>query len=347
MISRGVAFAVGAAILTCAASSASALQADTPPNAGPPAAASSTPAASTPAQPNALKHLRAGTAVVIELAETVSSGSSQPGAAFSLRLAEPVVVDGAIVLPAGLTGKGEVIDARAGGVGGAPGKLVLAARSLTYGEHKIPLRALRLSGSGQGHAGDALTAEILGGGRNAGGASGAAGMKIRGDEIVMPPGTRANAEIGEDLDLPALAPAPASPPAASVSGGSDAVPPAQGQAVAAAGRVPPPPPGKGEIVFYRQFSWMGAALSYNLYEGDAKLGHLGNGHYRIVVAEPGKHTYNMHSHYGDTLTLEVEPGEIYYVRQGFGAGYGAGNPVLEPSDEADFNRIAAKLKPEG
>lgn len=240
MIKRGCTAAVGAIALACAASSASALQANGQPTSSAPAEAAQAPAAPAAATPTApaasaaLKHLPAGTAVVIEVTEAVSSDARKSGEPFGLRLAEPVVVDGAVVLPAGLKGAGEVVDAQHGGFGGAAGKLVLAARYLTYEDRKIPLRAFKFLASGQssGHSnvGASMAVTLV---------SPLAGFAIHGGEMVVQPGARATAKIGEDLDLPALAqtPAPAQPtpgPSASAPAAPTAAPAAAAPAAAPA-----------------------------------------------------------------------------------------------------------------
>src|SRR6478736_9008088 len=60
----------------------------------------------------------AGTVVMVELAEPVSTKTHKSGDTFAIRLAEPVVVQGQIVLQAGTKGLGEVTDAAKPGMGG-------------------------------------------------------------------------------------------------------------------------------------------------------------------------------------------------------------------------------------
>lgn len=110
--------------------------------------------------------------------------------------------------------------------------------------------------------------------------------------------------------------------------------------------IPPPPPGKGQVVFYRPFGLVGAVMSFHIHENGKNVGHLGMSRYRIVVADPGKHRYEMSSEAVTSVILEVDAGETYYVRQTMSVGLMLHHPNLQPSDEAAFQAAAAKLKPD-
>ena len=79
--------------------------------------------------------------VRIAITQALNSQSGTRGQTFPIQLASPIVVDGRIVAPAGSTGGGEIVYAEPGGGGGAPGKLVLAARYIDVGSVRIPLKA--------------------------------------------------------------------------------------------------------------------------------------------------------------------------------------------------------------
>ena len=134
--------------------------------------------------------------------------------------------------------------------------------------------------------------------------------------------------------------APASPPAA-VPAPTPAPTPAP---VAPATKIAPPPAGKGQIVFFRPFELLGLALSFDVREGEADLGHLSLGRYLVIVSEPGTHTYSMRSEAKTSVTLEIESGETYYVKQTMTVGFLVHRPNLTPSDEASFDAAADKLK---
>jgi hypothetical protein len=105
-----------------------------------------------------------------------------------------------------------------------------------------------------------------------------------------------------------------------------------------------PPAGKGQIVFFREKKFAGSAVRYKVREGEAELGKLSSGVYFVHVAEPGTHQYIVHSEAKDVLTLEVEPGETYYVQGTITMGFMVGHPNLSPSDQATFERMSAKLQ---
>lgn len=111
------------------------------------------------------------------------------------------------------------------------------------------------------------------------------------------------------------------------------------------GHIGAPPEGKGQVVFFRDKKFTGAAIRYKVREGATELGKLANGSYFVHVAEPGAHEYTVHSEAKDLLNLEVEAGETYYVVGGITMGFMAGRPNLSPSDQAVFDGMKGKLKP--
>ena len=105
-----------------------------------------------------------------------------------------------------------------------------------------------------------------------------------------------------------------------------------------------PVAGKGQVVFYRTGGFVGAAISCNVRENDALVGGLSGGKYFVVNFEPGKHVFTTKSEAKDTLNMEIESGETYYVRCQIGAGIMAGRPNLSPVDKAAFDEKSAGLK---
>ncbi|WP_189456369.1 DUF2846 domain-containing protein [Cognatilysobacter bugurensis] len=104
------------------------------------------------------------------------------------------------------------------------------------------------------------------------------------------------------------------------------------------------PADKGQIVFFRESKMMGAAIGFKVREGETELGKLRNGKYFVVAVEPGTHEYAVQGETKDLLTMEIEPGETYYVKGSLGMGLVAGRPNLAPSDEATFMGMSKKLK---
>lgn len=180
-----------AAALAAWAVLASAQPADAPP---PPAAAlAPAPPAPTEAASNTL-HVVAGTSVLVELTEEVTSRDRTRGDKFAIRLATPIIVDGRIAAPAGASGVGEVVYAEKGHGGGAPGKLVLAVRYVDVGDVRVRLNAFHLA-----EGGDMDFREL----QMASQAIGPAVFFINGHNIDYAAGTRAKAKVAEDVVLPA------------------------------------------------------------------------------------------------------------------------------------------------
>lgn len=109
------------------------------------------------------------------------------------------------------------------------------------------------------------------------------------------------------------------------------------------GAIATPAPGKGLIVFYRPGSLMGAALGCTVHEGTAEIARLGSGKYYSVSVEPGKHAFFTEGEAKDTLNLEIEPDETYFVKCKIGAGIMAGRANLSPSDQTEFAKKAKGL----
>ena len=108
-------------------------------------------------------------------------------------------MDGHELIPAGTPVRGEVVHAAAARGGGAPGELLLAARSLDIDGLTIRLRGLKLGGTGDDNSGMALGVSF---------AAGPFAMFIRGTEIEVPAGTRVHARIAEALTVAPRTPSP-------------------------------------------------------------------------------------------------------------------------------------------
>ena len=103
-------------------------------------------------------------------------------------------------------------------------------------------------------------------------------------------------------------------------------------------------PTTGVVVFFREKKFAGGGVAYKVREGEKELGKLSNGSYFTVRVRPGKHEYVVHSETRDVLTLEVEPGETYFVSFNLGFGVALYRPNLAPSDRATFVKLYDKLK---
>jgi hypothetical protein len=111
----------------------------------------------------------------------------------------------------------------------------------------------------------------------------------------------------------------------------------------AASAISPPTAGKGQVVFFRP-SAMGMAIRCTVRNQGKLVGQVGNGKYFIQSFDPGKYQFTTKTEATDTLNMEVEPGETYYVKCKVGGGIMAGRPNLSPSDKAAFDAKSAKLK---
>lgn len=166
------------------------------------------PAAPTTANATVCCSAPASTVVALEILDTLNSSRHRRGDAFALRVAEAVVVDGTVVIPVGTTGRGEVVHAAAARGGGAPGELLIAARTLDLDGRSIPLRGLKLGVTGGDNSGMAIGVSL---------AAGPFALFIRGHEIEIPAGTRVTAKLAQDVpatpvpQIDASAPAPVEP----------------------------------------------------------------------------------------------------------------------------------------
>lgn len=98
------------------------------------------------------------------------------------------------------------------------------------------------------------------------------------------------------------------------------------------------PAATGRIIFFRPKKFAGGAVKFKVREGEDVLGKLGSGTFFAVDVPAGTHSYYAKSEgKDDTLVMEVEPGETYYVM-----GMFAGQGNLAPSDQAAFDEANKK-----
>jgi len=136
---------------------------------------------------------------------------------------------------------------------------------------------------------------------------------------------------------PAALAAPQGPPPAITQSQTETSDPATGM-------LGQPPEGMAQIVVFRPSAWGGGAVAFTAKEGDRDVFKLGNGSYTIIFATPGRHAYSIKSETTDTLTMEVDAGETYYVIETLTSGLLLWRPHLNPSDEATFRSKVAKLR---
>lgn len=135
----------------------------------------------------------------------------------------------------------------------------------------------------------------------------------------------------------------AAQPSATTPETPEAVATVEAPKVAMLNPIEAPPAGKGQIVFFRPSRFVGAAVSFSVREGDTGIGKLTNGTYFVHVADPGVKEYNISFETRDTLRMEIEEGETYYVIQAIGMGIVAARPNLTPSTEEAFQEKKLKV----
>jgi hypothetical protein len=100
----------------------------------------------------------------------------------------------------------------------------------------------------------------------------------------------------------------------------------------------------GTVIFFREKKMMGAAIRFKVRENEVELCKLGSGTFCTVQASAGTHLYDVHTEAKDQLSLEVKPGETYYVVSSISMGAFAGHPKLVVTDKATFDGMKDKLK---
>lgn len=103
-------------------------------------------------------------------------------------------------------------------------------------------------------------------------------------------------------------------------------------------------PGGGTVIFFREKKMMGAAIRFKVRENGTQLCKLGSGTFCTVQVPAGTHQYDVHTEAKDQLSLEVKPGETYYVISSISMGAFAGHPKLTLTDKATFDGMKDKLK---
>jgi hypothetical protein len=100
----------------------------------------------------------------------------------------------------------------------------------------------------------------------------------------------------------------------------------------------------GTVIFFREKKMIGAAIRYKVRENEVELCKLGSGTFCTVKVPAGSHKYDVHTEAGDSLTLDVKPGQTYYVVGAISMGAFAGHPKLTLTDQSTFDGMKGKLK---
>jgi len=88
------------------------------------------------------------------------------------------------------------------------------------------------------------------------------------------------------------------------------------------------------VYFYRPRNYVGSAIGFKVRHKDEIIGKARNGkHFSYQVSEPGEYVFWGKTEKRDSVTIQVELGEEYYVRCGVQAGAAIGRPemfLIEP-----------------
>lgn len=149
--------------------------------------------------------LEKGTQVLISIEEPLNSKTSHPQDIFRFKTAQDVFVGDRLVIAEGTPGFGEVIHSDRARMSGSRGELILAARYIEQGDHRITLSRFRF-GIPEELAGtdlvDTATALSIAGFAVPGLGIGA--LFLKGGEFEVPVGTLGHARVKESISLPVL-----------------------------------------------------------------------------------------------------------------------------------------------
>lgn len=120
--------------------------------------------------------------------------------------------------------------------------------------------------------------------------------------------------------------------------------PAPASAPAASAGIAPPPAGKGQVIFFRRSSLMGFPYWTNIRENGVAYGKLSNGVYFVQVLDPGTHEFNTSVLGKDSMKVQVDPDETYYVEGKITMALIGYTVIMAPSDEGTFNIVRKGLK---
>lgn len=74
-----------------------------------------------------------------------------------------------------------------------------------------------------------------------------------------------------------------------------------------------PDDSSGIVYFLRESAFVGGGASYFIYEDDQKIGLLASGTYFVHQAKLGKHIYIAGDDLRSAVSLEIQPGQTYYM----------------------------------
>ena len=103
------------------------------------------------------------------------------------------------------------------------------------------------------------------------------------------------------------------------------------------------PDGGGTIVFFREKKLFGAGARFKVRENGTELCKLSNGTYCVVNVAAGAHDFSPEKDAKETVKLNVQAGETYFVRGTISMGFLSGRGNLENSDRGAFEGMQSEL----
>lgn len=91
---------------------------------------------------------------------------------------------------------------------------------------------------------------------------------------------------------------------------------------------PKPDSTHGIVYFYRIKAFTGAAVSYDIHQGDKIIGSIKNGTYFYQILEPSRYQFWAKTEARKEVIINVEAGKTYYVKCEVGMGILVGRPKM-------------------
>lgn len=272
--------------------------------------------------PRAGTVIPSGTQIFVRLDAAVDSQRLKRGDRIPISLVHPIIVGDRVAIRAGTQGYAEVVDVQPVSKG-IPGEIYIAGRVLMVEDRPVPLTGVRYMIRGPADISNKYF-----------------WMTYTGEPARLPPGLESAGQLAEDVtlstDYGVQLPRPA--------------PPERLTGPLPAG-LAHPPPGKGQVVFFRGAVAIGPLGKLRVYDGlDSKAPWLTT----IPVAswislyfDPGPRAFTVVGSPSDTLHLDIEAGETYYVNV-YQIGERWGGPAnMFATTAGDFLSIKPKaLSPE-
>ncbi|HYA19833.1 MAG TPA: hypothetical protein VEG25_04205 [Burkholderiales bacterium] len=107
------------------------------------------------------------------------------------------------------------------------------------------------------------------------------------------------------------------------------------------------PDGMGLVYIYRQNSFIGGGVYYDVKTGTTVITTLHSGGYYPYFAKPGELELWAKTEARTSVTLDVKAGETYYVKGTVGVGFVVGHPHLTivSKDVGEAEIVECKLEP--